>query len=734
MLAQILLGGVMHVLDFLSDLYVILLWHWGGQTAFVVAGSIFMGLSPVITGTLGFNWLARDPEYGRSKWMLLLLVPFNVHTMVFGFLVLGNRNDTYAWEAFAFLKALHSGIEAMPLSVMVGVELLAASGDTLGAEIKWTSLALSVFAFAFACIIQSSTANKLGLEESIDVFLMGITDVAWMLISVGWTAALPATLLPGVAIGFTYACIFVGIYRLFLDMFDPAHTTLEFLEPCILPYVETLGFRRSMAAEVMRRERGVAWVVPALSFTTSLVAGGAFFLFDMRYSLPVPAAGAVRVRPVREVQLAVLRRLVLTGLCAFHLVVNFAPERAIVTGVCIVANLYFTLRARGFFKSFGLLAGVGALYALCALCFWPCVSALDAVLKLCGRAATNVRAALGMHAAASKIATAQYVGMLLRPEGVTLSDEEQQFFDDMEDAYTELRDAHAKEANPSAVELMASIVSCADFVSRGIQDGGCDGPEVLRAALKKHFRPLCGDGDRRASSSEMRAELATLLAAPPPTPHGPDDVEGGAASEQQPRLRHLAAPAAYTEVADSEALLAAPFHAVRFNTVANASIWQNATADTASYLLSVPAETADYFVSHCWADPPSAKSSVLRSFLFMQQFTAVTLATGTLMALTLIPGGLILHELDRGVPWWSPSVAAIAGCLVILAWAGAWHAAGLSNELAPWRWSSLLFWFDKCCIDQTHASSKKAGIAHLGDSLERSKVRRGRGSPHTTYP
>jgi hypothetical protein len=43
------------------------------------------------------------------------------------------------------------------------------------------------------------------------------------------------------------------------------------------------------------------------------------------------------------------------------------------------------------------------------------------------------------------------------------------------------------------------------------------------------------------------------------------------------------------------------------------------------------------------------------------------------------------------------------------------------RTLVPWRWSATRYWLDKCCIDQSSDASKQAGIAHLGDSLERSQ-------------
>jgi hypothetical protein len=111
MLAQVLLGGVMHVLDFLSDLYVLLLWHWGGRGAFVAAGVAFIACSTCFSGLAGFNWLRRYPDkYGRARWAFLALLPCNVHTMVFGALALRDRADAFAWECFVFLRGLHGGV------------------------------------------------------------------------------------------------------------------------------------------------------------------------------------------------------------------------------------------------------------------------------------------------------------------------------------------------------------------------------------------------------------------------------------------------------------------------------------------------------------------------------------------------------------------------------------------------------------------------------------------------
>jgi hypothetical protein len=79
----------------------------------------------------------------------------------------------------------------------------------------------------------------------------------------------------------------------------------------------------------------------------------------------------------------------------------------------------------------------------------------------------------------------------------------------------------------------------------------------------------------------------------------------------------------------------------------------------------------------------------------------------------------MLTDLDNRAPWWLPSVCCMGTGLLVLSWGMACHLFAVNR--GPWRFFKPLFWFDKCCIDQTSEASKRAGIEHLGDSLYRCK-------------
>jgi hypothetical protein len=49
MLAQVVLGSLMHVWDCLSDFYVIFLWSTAGRTSLVHTGIVFCVLTPLLT-------------------------------------------------------------------------------------------------------------------------------------------------------------------------------------------------------------------------------------------------------------------------------------------------------------------------------------------------------------------------------------------------------------------------------------------------------------------------------------------------------------------------------------------------------------------------------------------------------------------------------------------------------------------------------------------------------------
>lgn len=92
-----------------------------------------------------------------------------------------------------------------------------------------------------------------------------------------------------------------------------------------------------------------------------------------------------------------------------------------------------------------------------------------------------------------------------------------------------------------------------------------------------------------------------------------------------------------------------PFRCVPFSVIANTNEWGvNTEADKRTYELSHNTESADYFVSHSWRDDPYVKATALRSLLFMQNMLGVVLLSTLLIAVVIVPGGLILTDLLAG--------------------------------------------------------------------------------------
>lgn len=718
----------MHILDFLSDLYVVLLWSRGGKPTYVAAGCLFIGVAALLTSKVCYNWLERrrkelpDTYHISPNWSLLLL-PLNMPTLPWIFLVLRDRSDRDAWESFAVTKILHSSIEAVPLSIMVGVELLAADGDTLGKEVKWTSLALSVFGYVFAGIVQSTTVHQMALEEMFDAFFMAFANVSWMVVAVGWTAALPAHLYPGLAIGAAYVVIAVGTYRVFHDLYDPANEDApELLSSALNMFLGTFGMRPTLPEEIMRRKRDFVWVSHVMSAVFTIAPGGTNFICDLRYGMPAPGASVVRKRPRREQQQAVLRRFVLAALCIFHLSARFSFLRLGVVLGCATGDVFFTLCARGLFPGYGFFALLSCICTLMGTVFWLPITAFHAALQASNRLHTSGVGATALKAFSIDVQSLAAVGVatiVLRPPGVQLSDEELEFYDSMEDVHAATR--RSSEAGhvdtQAAADQLAAIEASANFVTRSILEQTYSSPIMLSAVLKKHFRPLCTDEERRICAAALKLEVANQaesaaqmrpLSARGDNEDGYTVYTGINTVAKQPTAKQLrkkahsellaaenSVPAAddlKLMLPDRSELPAAPFHNIKFETVAATSLWAQATADVASYILSQPAEAADYFISHCWADPPGNKAALLRTFLFMQQFMAITVCSGILLALTFVPGGFILAELDRRVPWWAPSVAITAATVALIVWVTAWHATGTSGSYGPWRWSRLTFW------------------------------------------
>jgi hypothetical protein len=451
-------------------------------------------------------------------------------------------------------------------------------------------------------------------------------------------------------------------------------------------------------------------------------------------------------------------------------VAKFSALRLGLTVGCAVAHTYFTLRLRGYLRCFGIFSfAVRILHNVA-------VQPVASVLALIAKASPGADAQPGITADnKAPDAAASCASSSVRPAGITLSDEEERFFDVCDLLIASERDATAAaaaapgavacaraphvccwrtspppaaSAEPAAVargELGGLLQECPTWVAAhcraGTSDAACAGLDVVTKALDASYVPPsipdAAKIDRccRALRALMDGTTPQLLAAtggvgdaaaslragsvwrrPFSCARLPCTADGGAASNVDISVTHAPAAAAY----DEEQTAVVPLYAISFLAAADASVWGAGCDAKRSFALAKPVTSVDFFLSHTWGDDAASKTAVLRTFLFMQSYVAVTIIATVMFALTFVPAGCIVAELDTRIPWWALSVAAAGLGLLALLWGIACHAAG-ARTLVPWRWSALTLWLDKCCIDQNSDASKQAGIAHLGDSLERSQ-------------
>jgi hypothetical protein len=770
MYAQVVLGSFMHIWDCVSDVYVVWLWHTAGRTGLVAAGVVCIVLSPLVTCIQGFNVLWHRMERRRAALLYAALSPLNVHNMVYGYLVLKDAANKEAYTSFTFLKGMHGGIQSLPLALMTGVDLLT-GGAAVGELVKITSLALSVFSICFTTVIYSCSVYNWGAEAALELFMLTCGDVLWLIMALAWTVGALSLRFAGLAIGVAYGAVWVSLYLFMTDMFAPDKRKTRhkaFLEAVLVPFRDTFGFRASMADDILARKRAVCWVVPFVSGLSTVLFGACTFVFDLGHMAPDPVGAYVRLHPGLEPAVAVTRRLALLALSITHLVASFSALRLGLTIACAVAQTYFTLRLRGYLSRFGVFSC--SLSVLHSLTVQPVTDVLALIAK---KASPGSDEQTG---SASSMHTAQQPAASVRPADVTLSDEEAKFFDVCDLLLASERGAAARapcawrclrggadappaaSAEPVAVlraELRGLLQECAALIGDAARsscrasasDASCAGLDAVTKALDDTYVPpsiphaakieRCCQVLRAlmdGTAPQLLAASSTVVAAAAPVRAGlawrrmractrrMSSAAGGAVSTSADVSS--AATNAPASSCDEEQTAGVQLYAISLLTAADASVWGAGCDAKTSFNLAkkvAPHGSVDFFLSHTWGDDAAAKTAALRTFLFMQSFSAVSLISTLMFALTFVPAGCIAAELDARIPWWSLSVASAGLGLALLAWGIACHAAG-TRTVVPWRWSPLTLWLDKCCIDQNSDASKQAGIAHLGDSLERSRA------------
>ena len=710
MLFQILVGSLMHALDVTSDIYVIYLWYHSGRKDLFVAGVFFMVFSSMVTARAGLNYLGRAGRGFRTRCIFVLLAPLNFHNYVFGFFVLKDRHDVFSWESFSLLKVMHSGLESTPFALVTGIDLLSANiSREAGFLVKVTSFGLSVFSIVFSVVVQTYLTNGWPGGLALDFFCHASLDVLLTVMAVGYNIdAL------GARYGALTVCVAIGIlgaavYTVILDLFNAERSTVSFLADIMRPYGETFGWPESHVCDVKNGSRHVSWIIPFISLGTIVVTGANFFMFDMLYAMPQPAAKVLEERKERkELCLAIVRRAVIYALCAVFVISKFSHTKMLIVVVCIPAHLFFTLRCRGMLGAFSISVLLYHCLTVALLPLYLLVVGVNAFGQNFNK--YKLRQTAHDHSLAPTVLT--------RPQQ-RATGEEEEFYALCENILAEAVQEVLKPGcrnKTELQELMKAITECGVQLTQSLDNSDIVDIVALTKVLQP-FHPMSPAEDLTCIIRNLR-DCKFMDIANSSIKVDRHDLTAESTCVAQKSVKLVSAYDACYD-AERHGDSAAHFRAVRFRTVANMSIWLDKRPDKRSFELSTETSSADFFLSHCWNDPPEAKAALLRSFLFVQTFVAVTLSGTVVFAVALIPTGIILSEINAIIIWWAPCVLVLCMGGLVLLWTLLAHFTETRSTFGPWGLSRISCWLDKCCIDQSSPESKMVGIAHLGDSLER---------------
>ena len=101
---------------------------------------------------------------------------------------------------------------------------------------------------------------------------------------------------------------------------------------------------------------------------------------------------------------------------------------------------------------------------------------------------------------------------------------------------------------------------------------------------------------------------------------------------------------------------------------------------------------------------------MLRKYLCLQYLLAKVFVVFGLIALYLIPFGLGIHSIADWFLWWAPAAGIMAIPLLVWSWTGLSVCGIVPSRLAPWAFSPLTLWLDKCCVCQESEETIEAGV------------------------
>jgi hypothetical protein len=701
-LGTVLLAGGVQVLDYFSDVGVVVQWFLEGQNTLAYIAIVFMILS--ITGSAigSFYYLFTKPGWGPSsgyslsaRLLLFFILPTtNLHILFAGITM--DRNDQNHRACFFTAKGHETVYEALPVSVLT-IRYLSTTDPSLRRSsttlLMISSLVLSCASMAYGLASNCVDENKVkGFGNALRIFCWLVVDIVWMmsgcwgLFSTGQDIVLLCVL--GIQLACA-VCLDIKMYRVFKNLGWKMYHIFGFYFLTILAFATFDPNPRN--SWIPGRDAHFVFLPTLIIRRGCLLAMSIFSLTAMRAEIW-------------------LWFILAFGVCLHTFLTIWT--------YCLDEVCFETMQKR--FSIFRPLVA-------CLPCMQPsqqqqaeCTdeqpSVWVSVVQATNRAAKvhTCLQELVLHDAWAEERVKRFVDVA---EGV-------------------LRTKTIKRCSlaSSAVEKLV------DMVTQEIRQNYADG--LLSNLLEQSFEVLCSYEPLEASNVVLRSSIQRVMdahgfqvdlgcpSAPPPPSSGLEDLSAMSSQEtkthsQSPLSKHPALGSqAEQDAFDELDALTLNMRALPLVHAANVWLWRSAAGRPEQYLLSQNVEECATFVSHSWQDPWWTKATMLRNHLFLREYDGAVLILGFIGCIQAVLVAFLLYNVLDPVVAWFPAYIVVF-CMMCASARG--HLSGwmIPSTWGPWPTeldSDNGVWLDKVCIDQKNNETKQAGIANLGKYLLRCKT------------
>ncbi len=731
------MGGV-QVLDFVSDVAVVIQWYVQKDNTLANLAVCFLGVA-VLVATLGtVYYLFHENGWGsRSGWPVLARAPLvvllpllNLHVLFAGLTMDGD--DTNHRSCFYLGKGYETIYESVPMAVItiyyictVDPELQRSSSGL----IMLPSLILSSLSIAYGMTATAMNENDLrGLGPGLTFFFFFILDTLWILsgcwglFSTGQVIVLYCVL--GVLFVFLIS-LYIKQYPILDRMGWDAYVKCCFYFVSIMPYMffdasPRLAWVKDPEAHFLSFTpliaRRICLFVMSV-FTLVAIQAHAWVWIIMFFAVAVHTFLTVKILYLDDVcaqRLSTLLQKLQDKSCAFY-----RRKVEVETKAALQAGHLHTLGNVSADAVYAVYAGAGLSDIAAVPDTMPDSSASEIQFTEVANGALEATVSSSKSWQTQSAAKVHKCLQELVLHNAWFNEKVRRFVDVSEGV---LRTPTVK-ACPSSTQVVENLVLA---VSKSIQRHYPDLSEA--AILNVSYEILLAYEPIEKNNKLLRSRILRVLHIMTES-HAVTELPS-AMDEEQDHFQYDINHNHATCSGDNELALdltanpTVKMRALPLVHGANVWLWKSSKGRPEHHDLSASVEHCATFISHSWSDPWWTKATMLRNHLFLRQYDSVVIALSLIGCLQSLPVCFLLQN-----------VADITVSFVLLYIISAWAMfaivwAHLSGILLPSTWGPWPtelddangIWLDKVCIDQTSNTTKQAGIANLGVYLLRCKT------------